>query len=281
MNYIELIKKLQEERKGWADFRLPLYDNSLRWKWWSMVTITNQLPPLHLQPYPKLNFNLRPKESDNPYNTIERCCRANRSPSDFSLFLDWLLYKFGDRTVRDASNIPQSLKDHWEKEFDLKTLLDDPSDWLGIYYERNIISKHEQEKNGLFCTPLNVVSAMTEMSLQEADLLSSLNDPCVGSGRFLLLGSNYSLLLSGQDINSNMVKITQINGWLYMPSLVWPCPSLSPISTYQVSNGTIHQATVQEKVDSEAPEVPLKSQKTKSTEEVKKAIQQPLLFEGE
>lgn len=236
MSYQKLIQKAQVQRKGWSDFRLPLYDFSERWQWWSLVTLTNNIPPLHILPYPKIAFNLQPQQSSPQYQMIEKCCSFNSSPNQFSLLLDWLLYKFGDNDVQDISYIPSQLAQKWEENFCLKTLLSDPSDWFGIYYERNIISKHEMDKNGLFCTPLSVVSAMVEMTLKDADLLSSVDDPCVGSGRMLLLASNYSLFLSGQDINMNMVKITKINGWLYMPSLVWPCKSLSAMSKFQVNN---------------------------------------------
>src|SRR5919197_815569 len=54
--------------------------------------------------------------------------------------------------------------------------------------------------------------------------LTSVNDPCVGSGRMLLHASNFSLRLYGQDIDPLAVALCKINGALYAPWLSFPLP---------------------------------------------------------
>src|SRR5919197_878659 len=55
--------------------------------------------------------------------------------------------------------------------------------------------------------------------------LTSVCDPCVGSGRMLLHASNFSLCLFGQDIDPLAVAMCKINGALYAPWLSFPLPA--------------------------------------------------------
>jgi hypothetical protein len=64
---------------------------------------------------------------------------------------------------------------------------------------------------------------MAQITFGDSDnRLKSVNEPCVGTGRMLLYASNYSLILSGQDINLTCVKATLVNGYLYAPWMVKP-----------------------------------------------------------
>lgn len=59
----------------------------------------------------------------------------------------------------------------------------------------------------------------------------SVMDPSVGTGRFLMYASNYSLNLYGQDIDRTCVMATKINAYLYMPWLIRPAPWLAMTET--------------------------------------------------
>jgi len=50
-------------------------------------------------------------------------------------------------------------------------------------------------------------------------------DPCVGSGRMLMHASNFSLRLYGIDIDASLVKLTYLNGALYVPWILRPFPT--------------------------------------------------------
>jgi hypothetical protein len=84
---------------------------------------------------------------------------------------------------------------------------------------------------GFYPTPHSVVESMVRMTMHDAGRdgrdprrLSDC-DPCVGSGRMLLHGSNHSLRLYGQDVDLLAVAMCKINGALYAPWLVFPLPA--------------------------------------------------------
>ena len=217
-------KRYLKETKGWSNWRITLPLFSKRWAWWCLVLEKKALPDLE---YPQISFANDLPEQAEPFKMIQGCVNQF-SDVYFVDFLDWVLFNFGDREFRDGlpSRIEKKHIKYWKENFDLKLLFEHPGDWFGQYYQAKEISKKEAERDGLFLTPNHVAQMMTDMIINKNDLLSSVNDPCVGSGRFLLSASNYSINLTGQDKNPNMTKICKINGWLYMPSLVMPCPDL-------------------------------------------------------
>jgi hypothetical protein len=69
---------------------------------------------------------------------------------------------------------------------------------------------------------MHVCTMMVEMKMNNEDKTSKTIDPCVGTGSMLLATSNHSLRLYAQDINLNMVKMTTVNGFIYIPWLIAP-----------------------------------------------------------
>lgn len=59
---------------------------------------------------------------------------------------------------------------------------------------------------------------------EDGDHTVSVHDPCVGTGRTLLSASNWSLRLSGQDLDGTVLKGCRINLWLYAPWGMFPLP---------------------------------------------------------
>jgi hypothetical protein len=73
------------------------------------------------------------------------------------------------------------------------------------------------------------VELMTRMTFDDgADhRMQTVNEPCIGTGRMLMFASNYSLRLSGQDVNATCVKASMVNLFLYAPWAVRPFPFLT------------------------------------------------------
>lgn len=208
--------RLMASRKGWARFRLALFDLSPRWQWWALVLLTKRLPPL---PYPKIGFATQFPDHAGPMRMIRECLR----PPDarFEDFLDWILFGCGGFDTKQLPRgLTPSLARHWEATFDLALLLREPGDWLGHYYETVVASPSMKSSTGFFSTPMSLCHLMVE--LHRPGLMDSVHEPCCGSGRMLMAASNYSINLSGTDINPTLVKICQANAWLYMPSVVLP-----------------------------------------------------------
>ena len=107
--------------------------------------------------------------------------------------------------------------------FNLETLLAYPYDFFG-----DILAENQHGRRaGFFPTPMNVVKAMVRMAISDDDARAkTVCDPCVGTGRMLLVASNYSYRLYGADIDGTVIKATLVNGYLYAPWLVKPFPFL-------------------------------------------------------
>jgi tRNA G37 N-methylase Trm5 len=73
-------------------------------------------------------------------------------------------------------------------------------------------------EGGQFFTPQPVVDLMTQMVAgAESKLEERVNDPCCGSGRFLIsmAKKNPNALLYGNDIDLRCTKMTALNMWLF------------------------------------------------------------------
>jgi len=224
-----IAEKVCNKSHGWL--RIKLCDLSERWRWWSFALLRDKVP---VTPIPKISFAENFNESAEPYKVIKRCVNPYDRDS-FHKLLDWLLYCFGDSSVKELSFDTK----HLEANFKLEPFFEEPGDWAGHFYETQIISKSGREKSGFFSTPMSICNLI--VSISQPKLTDTVHEPCVGTGRMLLAASNYSINLSGQDINPDLVKICKINAWLYMPSLIFPIklmevPKIEP-SRYQKSPG--------------------------------------------
>ena len=178
-------------------------------------------------PYPKIDFVDHFENSLPPARMIRELLRPfNYRDGVFELLLDYLLYGFGDSLIKSLEHIPREYLEHWSKIFDLRPFLDFPGDWLGNHYEIHEASSSLKSCTGFFTTPPAICKMMVKMAMNEAHLLDTFNEPCLGSGRMLLEASNYCLNLSGNDINKTLVKISKVNCWLYVPSAIMPCLNL-------------------------------------------------------
>jgi tRNA G10 N-methylase Trm11 len=89
---------------------------------------------------------------------------------------------------------------------------------------------------------------MTRMLMEGEDCRTkTVCDPAVGTGRFLLTASNYSLRLYGQDIDPTVCMATLVNGYLLAPWLVRPLPfldadNLDPAQSAAISDSIAAQA---------------------------------------
>lgn len=154
--------------------------------------------------------------------------------SEFTYFLEWLLWGMG--SGKEPPKEPpycQGASDRLYQVFQLEAALLYPYDYFGdILAEANF-----GRASGFFPTPMTI-TIMSAMMIQDraketgkpADgRLETVADPAVGTGRFLLAASNYSLRLYGMDIQPLCVLATQVNLAFYAPWGFRPIPFLDDL----------------------------------------------------
>lgn len=138
---------------------------------------------------------------------------------------EWIGFALGVTT--EASKLGEDVQEFLYRNFNLEPLLLNPSDYLG----QMLCETSHGKKNGFYPTPINICEcmvAMTSGDLSGGDRRhETVMDPAVGTGRMLLVASNYSMRLFGQDIDYLCVLITKINlalyaPWFYIPESFFP-----------------------------------------------------------
>lgn len=230
---------LSDERKPWTYrgwlgyYRMLCEDRPLdpqieipkRWDYWARTMqagrlLDEEIPPVVFEQVAGEKADGY-KVIDNAINLIER--NAGGYWGSVGSFLDWLLFGFGHKC--EAPKFSDELNEKLYRQLNLAPLLLEPYDYIGHWIS---VHKGAWNPNAFFPTPMHVCHLMTQMNFTGIDWREARKqktmDPCVGSGRFLLAASNYSLRLYGMDIDPTMVKATLVNGYLYAPWLVKPFP---------------------------------------------------------
>ena len=223
----------REKPPGWMTPYLLQIDTFTwgRWEYWCQMAETQKLPD---EPIPQIDF------LDHPHpktlKMLERCLdicsgigewRTMGKTTYVEYLLDWILYAFG--VQKELPKPPKSSGGYdtfsmLYQVFCLDALIAYPYDYIGYLMADTSIGKQWD----FYPTPIcltNLMARMLHGEPGETDRrLETVCDPCVGTGRTLLLASNHSLRLSGQDINHLCVKATLVNFWLYAP---WGAKALS------------------------------------------------------
>lgn len=104
----------------------------------------------------------------------------------------------------------------WYKTFNLGLFLKYPHDYLGDF-AAEMVGNGKNNPTAYFPTPMNVCVMIAKMTMIDANKTSSVCDPCVGSGRLLMVASNYSINIYGMDIDFRILQICKANMWMYVP----------------------------------------------------------------
>jgi hypothetical protein len=169
--------------------------------------------------------------------------------SYFNYLMEWLLYAFGHPGQNEEPQEPsgaEGASNRLYQIFNLETLLAYPYDFFG-----DILAENQHGRRaGFFPTPMNVVEAIVRMTILDDDARTkTVCDPCVGTGRMILVASNYSYRLYGADIDGTVIKATLVNGYLYAPWLVKPFPFLDGPNLDLNQSGAISDSLARTKPD--------------------------------
>lgn len=176
------------------------------------------------RPIPRLDFCDTQQNGGAALKNIWQCisiCDENGSWSGLTDFIYWLAFGLG--VHREPSILSEPVQAKLYRTFNVKPWLEAPYDYLGdLLCER----KKGWNPAGFYPTPHSLCEMMTRMTFDDSRDCRALtvNDPAVGTGRMLLHASNFSLRLSGNDIDPLCVAICKINGALYAPWLAFGLP---------------------------------------------------------
>lgn len=211
------MERLEDSQGTFGSWRSRLFDLSDRWRWLSWMHFTKALPS---EPYPKIHFV--DDHDQRARKLIESCLPWHEVGLDH--LLQFLLHMIGHPQYRKLPSVIQPHHVHyWTSYFDLEAAISLERDLFGDYLAEEM-GKHHRDGTGFFATPMSVAMMIAEMTLPTADLLSSVMDPCAGTGRLLLAASNHSLCLYGQDINLICIRATLVNAALFAPQILFPPP---------------------------------------------------------
>ncbi len=209
---------IQPYLQGWE---MQLRQEESRYAYFYELWLTGELGD---RPIPRLDFQDTQRNGGAALKNIWQCisiCDEGGSWSGLTDFIYWLAFGLGVHT--EASQLSDKVQAQLYRKFNVKSWLEAPYDYLGdLLCER----KKGWNPAGFFPTPHAVVEMMVRMTFGEDEDQRALtvNDPAVGTGRMLLHASNFSLRLSGQDIDPLCVAICKINGALYAPWLAFGLP---------------------------------------------------------
>lgn len=217
------------------------YEGHGRWAFWLDACERGVVPE---RPIPQIEFTMWPEE--NAVAHIKQVLDVYTGhgywyDDAWLVLVRWLLHGFGRRDLeQDVERIPAAVRNRWYELFDLSWLLRRPApDWSAYILQG--CPRWMNQKGGarwakstaFFSTPMNLCTAMTQMTFAGIDpeqaKVQTVGDPCCGTGSMLLTASNFSLRLHGQDIVSDLCLCTALNGWLWMPWLVYMPPHMEAV----------------------------------------------------
>lgn len=195
-----------------------------RWSWWMEAMMKHGLPE---RPMPKCDFLGTPDKATMKHyydllNVFSGRCDGYRAMEHL---LDEMAYAIGcwkpDRGQKDLAEAYPGAREKFAKTLNLPIIMQHPYDYFG-----DMIAEIKGPKNstGFFPTPMTITDFMTRMMFgpdsETQSVFQTVNDPCVGTGRFLLSASNYSVRLYGCDIDPMVLKACKINAAFYVPWLI-------------------------------------------------------------
>jgi len=213
--------KRTNDKKGWLIPYLLGLDSLFfkRWAYWTKICISDQLLP---DPIPLIGFqpSYIYKERQVSRN-LRRCLDYTRSVANpLAAFVDWLLW--GLNQGETFPPISAKEDDFWYRTFNLGLFYTEPAD-----HWSELASEYMGRNNpaGFFATPGSVVEMIVRMTFgsdpKHEHKIMSVCDPCCGTGGMRWIPSNYSLNLYGMDISHLLTKIARVNGFIYVPWLVY------------------------------------------------------------
>lgn len=158
----------------------------------------------------------------------------------------WLGWALG--VTSEPARLGPGVNEELYRKFDLGPWLTHPTDYLGQFLAET--RGGGWNPNAFYPTPVHVCEMMARMTQSDQDWRTAkARDPCVGTGRMLMVASNFCLRLFGQDIDPMVVLITKINMALYAPWHHIPesfFPADEPIEATPVTEKPVYTTKIEQ-----------------------------------
>jgi len=192
------------------------------------------------EPIPQCRFFAERDEATRPgmkmlEDVVKLAEQSGRYSNGIEVVCRWLGWALG--ITNEETDLPRSINEQMYRTFDISKWLLAPTDYIGEYMAASNIGRGAS----FFPTPMAICTMMAQMTYGDGDhRTTTVNDPCVGTGRTLLAASNYSLRLTGQDILAICVLACQINfaifaPWHHIPQSFFPVTQMSDRDVQPVS----------------------------------------------
>jgi hypothetical protein len=136
--------------------------------------------------------------------------------------IDWWLWGFGSARLTERPRLDPKVAVTMYHELRLELMIAHPTGW-GTIMVHAAQGEGYGQGSAWFPTPLTIADCMVRMTFGTSDVdnrLLTVNEPCCGTGVFLLAASNHSLRLWAMDVDYLMCAITEFMGYLFIPWLV-------------------------------------------------------------
>jgi hypothetical protein len=214
--------RITKHRPGWLlPYLLGLDDMfNGRWEYWMSAVFWGNVP---MSQIPKIQFQAATSfPGKEVRKNLDKCIgyAENSMSNALEKFIDWILWGLNYRKI-DFPDIDDKTDDYWYRTFNLGLFYKEPADHFA-----DLAADYQVGKGaGFFATPSAVVELMSRVTFggepKHEHKTKSVMDPCCGTGGMLLHASNYSLNLYGNDIHPLLCKMAILNGYIYVPWLVY------------------------------------------------------------
>lgn len=208
----------------WYVQRVEMHVNGENSRWAYMLEIheTGRLPDRAI---PRVEFGEPDRtvfaDLERWSSTVGYDCGGWSDFRDLLAWLEWGLALSKEKPTLYRKDADEQLY----RGVDLGRLLLAPYDYFGAFVSER--KARGWNPTAFFPTPHNVCECMVRMLFchEERDTRTlTVNEPCLGTGRMLLHASNFSLRLSGQDVDPMVLSAARINGALYAPWMSYGLP---------------------------------------------------------
>ena len=149
--------------QGWLYPFLAAYDTLLNGRWAYWLEISHRGHIRDAGPIPQISFQSHGDwQGGAVKRMLDRCMDHHLlySSREKLVFVDWLLWGFGDPMVEDKPKVHPEVELHWLKHFDVGLMLSQPYDYMSLFALEHLSQSGVLE---FFPTPLNVSVLMSDM----------------------------------------------------------------------------------------------------------------------
>lgn len=219
----------------WLLPHIQLIDSALsgRWPWWIERLLQgelgdHQIPQINFRPFPsrrRCEYPRFEKEVGSGADILKQFLgaieHARMEGQSVYRVLQWFLYGLETGVERPQFSDDLEIRLYQDGVQALCRMMAIPGDW-GADVMAEVVGGGNSN-TGWFPTPGSIAQVMYQMTVCDGrDTRAwSMHDPCVGTGVFLLYGSNHCLDLTASDIDPTMVAWTKLQSYLFAPWAVY------------------------------------------------------------